>query len=168
MIIERLLETMREKIFVPTLNWLSTGLAVGGAADGQRIPKKQETKNMCGADPIGSGPGLAQHVQWHELSWSMIATLHTLKEVAERLRVSRRWLREFIRIHPYYRKADGKKVFTDEDIARLIEALPRPKISPLVGSERASTASPANETELAEVLRLVRGRLRSPRAKKRP
>jgi hypothetical protein len=77
----------------------------------------------------------------------------------------------FIQIHPYYRMADGKKVFTDEDIARLIDALPRPQNPLLIARERASTtryASPANEIELAEALRLVRERLRSPRTKKRP
>src|SRR5665647_529377 len=55
----------------------------------------------------------------------MIA-LHTMDEVAIKLRKSRRWLQEFIQRHPYYREAGRTKVFTDEDINRLIEALPCP------------------------------------------
>jgi hypothetical protein len=49
-----------------------------------------------------------------------------MEEVAAKLRKSRRWLQDFLQDHPYYRLAGRTKVFTDEDIDRLIEALPCP------------------------------------------
>jgi hypothetical protein len=49
-----------------------------------------------------------------------------MDEAATKLRISRRWLQDFIREHPYYRTAGRKKLFADEDIARLIEAMPCP------------------------------------------
>src|SRR5262249_8137638 len=55
-----------------------------------------------------------------------LTALHTMDEVAIRLRVSRRWLQDFIKHHPYYRRVGRKKLSTEEDIARLIEALPCP------------------------------------------
>src|SRR5882672_12735175 len=47
-----------------------------------------------------------------------------MSETAAKLRVSRRWLQGFIQDHPFYRLAGTKKLFTDEDINRLIEVLP--------------------------------------------
>jgi hypothetical protein len=47
-----------------------------------------------------------------------------MDEVAGKLRKSRRWLQDFLRDHPYYRTAGRTKLFTDEDVSRLIEALP--------------------------------------------
>src|SRR5262245_60539975 len=63
--------------------------------------------------------------------------LHTLREVASILRKSPRWLQDFIRDHPYYRRAGRTPLFTDEDINRLIEALPCPgSSSPRVPARR--------------------------------
>jgi hypothetical protein len=55
-----------------------------------------------------------------------MTALHTMDEVAGKLRKSRRWLQEFLHDHPYYRLAGRTKLFTEEDINRLIEALPCP------------------------------------------
>src|SRR5262245_55546119 len=61
-------------------------------------------------------------------SWAraMMSALRTMDEVAEELRVSRRWLQDFLVDHPYYREVGRKKLFTPEDIVRLIGALPCP------------------------------------------
>ena len=53
----------------------------------------------------------------------MIAALHTMDETAGKLRISRRYLQDLIQAHPYYRTAGRKKLFADEDINRLIEAM---------------------------------------------
>src|SRR5262245_14994901 len=55
-----------------------------------------------------------------------MTALLTMDEAAKELRVSRRWLQDFIQDHPYYRTAGRKKLFTTEDMARLIGALPCP------------------------------------------
>src|SRR6184192_1821580 len=59
----------------------------------------------------------------------VLIALYTLDEVAERLRKSRRWLQDFIRVRPYYRLAGRTKLFSETDIARLVEALPCPSVS---------------------------------------
>jgi excisionase family DNA binding protein len=55
--------------------------------------------------------------------------LFTLEEVAERFRVSRRTLQEFLKDHPYYRILGRRKLFTEADIERLYEAMPCPSSS---------------------------------------
>lgn len=45
--------------------------------------------------------------------------LSTMGEVADTLRVSRRWLQGFIRLNPFYRTAGRKKLFSPTDIQRL-------------------------------------------------
>ena len=55
--------------------------------------------------------------------------LYTMEEVAAQLLVSRRWLEGLIKIYPFYRIAGRRKVFTQSDIQRLYEALPRPPSS---------------------------------------
>jgi hypothetical protein len=59
-----------------------------------------------------------------------------MDEVAQRLHKSRRWLQDFVRDHPFYRLAGRTKLFTEGDIARLVEALPCPSSS----SRRAKAA----------------------------
>ena len=56
--------------------------------------------------------------------------LSTMGEVADTLRVSRRWLQGFIRLHPHYRMAGRKKLFSPADVQLLIEALPCPPTCP--------------------------------------
>jgi hypothetical protein len=53
-----------------------------------------------------------------------MTALLTMDEAAKELRVSRRWFQDFIQDYPYYRKVGRKKLFTAEDVARLIGALP--------------------------------------------
>lgn len=53
--------------------------------------------------------------------------LYTMPETAEQLRVSRRWLQDFIKEHPFYRMAGRKKLFSAEDVRKLHEAMPRPE-----------------------------------------
>jgi hypothetical protein len=59
----------------------------------------------------------------------VVTALFTLDETAARLRVSRRWLQEFLRGRPYGRMAGRKRLFTEADIAILIEGLPCPSSS---------------------------------------
>lgn len=55
--------------------------------------------------------------------------LYTLDETAERFRVSRRTMQDFVRRFPFYRTLGRRKLFTEEDIASLYEALPCPSSS---------------------------------------
>ena len=52
--------------------------------------------------------------------------LYTINDVAKRFHKSRRWLQEFLKVHPHYRLAGRTKLFTEEDIAKLHDALGRP------------------------------------------
>lgn len=52
------------------------------------------------------------------------AEFYTLEEVAGRFRVSRRRFQDLIRQFPYYRLLGRRKLFTEDDINRLYEALP--------------------------------------------
>lgn len=78
-----------------------------------------------------------------------MTALHTMEEVAQKLRTSRRWLQDFIKRHPYYRVSAGKKVFTDADVNRLIEALPCPSNSsrPAKARRRTGTAKAPTSAE---------------------
>lgn len=53
--------------------------------------------------------------------------LYTMPETAEQLRVSRRWLQDYIKEHPFYRMAGRKKLFSADDIRKLHETMPRPE-----------------------------------------
>jgi hypothetical protein len=55
----------------------------------------------------------------------------TLDEVASRFRVSSATLEAFLQNYPYYRICGSRKLFTEEDIIRLYEALPRPSSFPI-------------------------------------
>lgn len=55
--------------------------------------------------------------------------LMTMDQLAERLHKSRRWLQYFLRDHPYGRMAGRTRLFTEADIAAIIEALPCPSVS---------------------------------------
>ena len=50
----------------------------------------------------------------------------TMVQCAERLHVSRRTLQDLIREYPFYRLAGRRKLFTEDDFHRLLEALPCP------------------------------------------
>ncbi len=72
----------------------------------------------------------------------MAKKFYTLDEVAQLFRVSRRTLQDFLRLHPYYRRLGRRKLFTEDDITRLYEALPCPS---------SSTASAEAQTGTLEV-----------------
>lgn len=52
-----------------------------------------------------------------------------MEEVAAQLGKSRRWLQDFLRDRPYGRMAGRKRLFTESDVATLIEELPCPSSS---------------------------------------
>ena len=94
--------------------------------------------------------------------------LYTLEEVAERFRVSRRTLQDFLRDHPYYRTLGRRKLFTEADITRLYEAtamslkLYRKRGSPnwyIRGTVRGITVDESSgvaERSAAEAIRIQR------------
>ena len=89
-----------------------------------------------------------------------MTALHTMDETATKLRISRRSLQDFIRDYPYYRSFGRKKLFTDEDVARLIEALPCPGNSsrPARAKRRSGTSGGNTSASLlTEVRALARG-----------
>ena len=59
----------------------------------------------------------------------MLECLYTMDEAAKKLRISRRFLQDIIKDHPYYKAFGSKKLFTDEDVSRIIEAMSRRGIS---------------------------------------
>ena len=69
----------------------------------------------------GSKQGIAMN--------TVAPTLHTMAEVAERLGTSKRWLQGFLSGRPFGRMAGRSRVFTEGDIAQIIEALPCPSSS---------------------------------------
>src|SRR6185436_3297790 len=71
-----------------------------------------------------------------------MTALFTMDEAASELRISRRSLQDFLRVHPYYRTFGRRKLFSREDINRLIEALPCPGSSP----PRAKAARPTGSS----------------------
>src|SRR5262249_57779243 len=83
----------------------------------------------------------------------MLHEFFTLDEVAERFRVSRRTLQDFLRDHPYYRNLGRRKLFTEADITRLYEALPCPSSS--TESEEAPTGTSAAPSEASLWTRAV-------------
>src|SRR5262245_39648860 len=69
--------------------------------------------------------------------------LFTLKEVAQKFRVSERTLREFLKEYPFYRKLRGRRLFTHSDINQLYEALNCPSNSRSAATPGTSTAPSA-------------------------
>ena len=56
----------------------------------------------------------------------MTITLFTVDDVAQRLHKSRRWLQNFLRGRPIGRLAGRTRLFTDSDVALLVQELPGP------------------------------------------
>src|SRR5262245_66361965 len=103
-----------------------------------------------------------------------MTALHTMDEVAGKLRKSRRWFQDFLQDHPYYRRAGRTKLFTDEDVNRLIEALPCPGSSSRsvkgrrrTGISGGSTSASLWKTE-QELLNCERPKRSSPHGDERP
>ena len=48
---------------------------------------------------------------------------YTMNEAAAELRISRRNLQELVKDHPYFYSNGSRKLFTDGDIAALIQAM---------------------------------------------
>lgn len=55
--------------------------------------------------------------------------LLTLEQAAERLHKKPRWLKDFLRVNPYGRKAGRTWLFTEADLFAIITALPCPSKS---------------------------------------
>jgi hypothetical protein len=92
-----------------------------------------------------------------DLAFAKPNALYTMAEVAKHMRVSRRWLQDFIRVNPFYRMAGRKKLFLQSDIEALIAALPRPSAPriPVRAGQRHAFASRTPSNSLQEALRLA-------------
>src|SRR5215831_20536395 len=103
-----------------------------------------------------------------------VPRLYTMDEAAVEMRVSRRWLQDFIQQYPYYRLAGRKKLFTPEHIARLIEAMPCPgnssRRAPVrrAGITSAARTSASDLTTALELARRKRRGASSPLGESRP
>jgi hypothetical protein len=76
------------------------------------------------------------------------------------MRVSRRWLQGFVKANPFYRTAGRKKLFSDSDIRRLMDALPCPCDSsrPAMANRRTTrSAVHISERPLIELRELLAG-----------
>jgi hypothetical protein len=51
--------------------------------------------------------------------------IYKIADVAAKLGKSKRWLEDFLRQNPCGRRAGRTRIFTDEDLARLVQMLPR-------------------------------------------
>ena len=69
-------------------------------------------------------------------------SLFTMDEVADQLRVSRRWLQDFLKLHPHYKLAGRKKLFTAAHVQTLVDCLPCPSncIRPAKGKARTGAS----------------------------
>jgi hypothetical protein len=80
--------------------------------------------------------------------------LFSLAEVAERLHKSPRWMQEFLRDKPFGRMAGRTRLFTEADIAAIIEALPAAK-SYAEKAGYAAHVAPASPALLAKAEKLL-------------
>jgi hypothetical protein len=76
-------------------------------------------------EPVSRQPGSKQGIAMNTVA----PTLHTVAEVVQRLGTSKRWLQGFLSGRPFGRMAGRSRVFTESDIAQIIEALPAPPCS---------------------------------------
>jgi hypothetical protein len=84
----------------------------------------------------------------------------TLKEVCDRLHKGRGWMDAFLKIHPYYRKAGRTKLFSEEHIVQLWDAMerpPEPRVLPRVRrrSWRPPSSQPTDEEALAKIEEMI-------------
>jgi hypothetical protein len=98
-------------------------------------------------------------------------TLYNMDQVAERLGTSKRWLQGFVSGRPFGRMAGRSRVFTESDIAQIIEALPAPPCSssrvPLkarVGRSGKQASESASMIKLRELLTKKKAPTRSRKA----
>ena len=86
---------------------------------------------------------------------------YNIKDAAERLGVSRRWLREFLREHPadkagvpFYVPIGNRKRFTESDLERILEAnrdterellSPRTTVYPILAARHETSEVALNE-----------------------
>ena len=96
----------------------------------------------------------------------MTTTLLTIDQVADQLHKSRRWLRDWLREHPedapgrtLYRLAGRTKLFTEQQLNYIIEALPCPSSScrrAKAGRRTGRSVAPTSDDTLTEALRLCK------------
>jgi|SRR5216684_8006024 len=102
----------------------------------------------------------------------MTTAAFNLTTVAARLDVTRRFLTDWLRRHPwdkfgqpYYSAIAGKKkLFTESDIARIFAALPKPQaqpcpsssVRPIAATRRTGPAGRTSGSVLTEALELAR------------
>lgn len=82
----------------------------------------------------------------------------TLAEAAAHFRVSRRFFQEFIQTNPFYRMMGRRKLFFEDDIARITEALKRPRqsISARRAPAKCRPTAPTSESALNELRALLK------------
>ena len=69
----------------------------------------------------------------------MADRLYTMAEACATLKVSRRWLQDFLKTHRHYRLVGKRKRFSPADLDAIVEALPRPSDSPADATVPTST-----------------------------
>ena len=74
--------------------------------------------------------------------------LLTLPEVAGRLHKSPRWMQDFLRNNPFGRMAGRTRLFTEADVAALIEALPCPSSSLSATAPHSGISAAPSEASL--------------------
>ena len=86
-----------------------------------------------------------------------LSPLLTFNDVTSQLRVSRRWLQDFLKKHPFYLKAGNRYRFTEGHLEQLTEAMSCP--SPSRGAAKFSRSAGPSEASIAMKLRaqLTRG-----------
>ena len=86
-------------------------------------------------------------------------TLYTIADVAKHLGKSVRWLQDFVRHNPSGRMVGRSRIFTEGDLAKLIDGLPRDQGSPALvraKNQKRSVATRRGKTDdWAELQRLL-------------
>lgn len=85
-----------------------------------------------------------------------IQQIFTMNEAASRLRISRRSLQDVVRVYPYYFLNGRRKLFTEGDLAKIVEGLrPPTSISTKAAKKRIKSPTPSQAEEHLRT-RLVR------------
>ena len=93
--------------------------------------------------------------------------LLTLPEVAGRLHKSPRWMQDFLRNNPFGRMAGRTRLFTEADVAAIIEALPCPSSSSNVTDPLSGISAAQSEASLwTKAQKLMTGSKQKPYARR--
>jgi hypothetical protein len=94
-----------------------------------------------------------------------VPRLLSISDVAKHLHKSKRWLQYFLKENPFGRMAGRTRLFTDADLAALIESLPKPGAAPGLPALEPDPSEAASWAKLQRLL-ATKGKKRSARRRR--